>query len=158
MFCHFRSKIRVCGNRCHTHSFKDEDNREMPLDAEKNKLQNWYLGVLKFWKCWKFGDFFNILFLFLQKIAQISKFSKNQNTCTRRASKKCMYQVSSHSGTPQNTNHRHHSLHKRCFYSILNVKNCYFSGHLDVIPCNSIYSFYSDFYATNYVLRSCFAF
>ena len=26
-----------------------------------------------------------------------------------------------------------HSLHKRCFYSILNMKNGYFSGHLDVI-------------------------
>ena len=55
-----------------------------------------------------------------------------------------MYQVSSH------------SLHKHCFYSILNVKNGYFSGHLDVIQCKSIYSFYSDFYATNDVLRSFF--
>ena len=36
----------------------------------------------------------------------------------------------------------------------LNLKNGYFSGHLDVIPCNSVYSFYSDFCATNDVLRS----
>ena len=57
-----------------------------------------------------------------------------------------MYQVSSH------------SLHKRCFYSILNVKNGYFSGHLDVIQCNSIYSCYSDFYPTNDVLKSFFSF
>ena len=48
MFCNFRSKIRVCGNRCHTLSFEDEDNRKMPVDAEKNKLQNCDLGFLKF--------------------------------------------------------------------------------------------------------------
>ena len=48
MFSHFRSKIRVCGNRCHTLNFKDEDNREIPVDAEKNNLQNCYLGFLKF--------------------------------------------------------------------------------------------------------------
>ena len=35
----------------------------MPVDAEKNTLQNCYLGFLKLWKFW---DFFN-LFLFLQK-------------------------------------------------------------------------------------------
>ena len=29
---------------------KDGDNRKMPVDAEKNKLQNCYLGFLKFWK------------------------------------------------------------------------------------------------------------
>ena len=140
MFCHFRSKIRVCGNRCNTLSFKDEDNRKMPVDAKKNKLQNCYLGFSKFWKFWKFRNIFN--FLFLQK--KNSTFSKKRNICTRRVSKECMYQVSSD------------SLHKRCFYSILNVKNGYFSGHLDVMQCNSKYSFYSDFYATNDVLRSFF--
>ena len=146
MFCHFRSKIRVCGNRCHTLSFKDEDNRKMPIDAEKNKLQNCYLGFLKFWKFWKFWDFFNIFFYFFKKSPKISKFSKNRNICTRRDSKECMYQVSSN------------SFHKCGFYSTLNVKNGYFSGHLGVIPCISIFSFYSDFYATNDVLRSFFAF
>ena len=40
----------------------------------------------------------------------------------------------------------------------LNLKNGYLSGHLDVIPCSPIYSFYSDFYATNDVLRSFVAF
>ena len=29
----------------------------MPVDADKNKLQNWYVGFSKFWKIWKFGDF-----------------------------------------------------------------------------------------------------
>ena len=144
MFCHFRSKIRVCGNHCHTLSFKDEDNRKMSVDAEKNKLQNCYLGFLKFWKFW---DFFNIFFYyFFQKIPQNFKIFKNRNICTRRDSKECMYQVSSN------------SRHKRGFYSTLNVKNGYFSGHLDVLRCISIFSFYSDFYATNDVLRSFFAF
>ena len=64
MFCHFRSKIRVCGNHCHTLSFKDENNQKRPLDAEKNKLQNCYLGFLKFWK---FGEFFNIFFFIFSK-------------------------------------------------------------------------------------------
>ena len=36
--------------------------------------------------------------------------------CTIRASKECMYQVASH------------SLNKRCFYSILNVKMATFQG------------------------------
>ena len=39
----------------------------MPVDAEKNKLQNYYLGFLKFWKFWKFWDFFNIFFIFFSK-------------------------------------------------------------------------------------------
>ena len=146
MFCHFRTKIRVCGNCCHTLSFKDEDNQKMPVDAEKNKLQNCYHRFLKFWKFWKFWDFFNIFFLFFKKSPKISKFSKKQNICTRRVSKECMYQVSSN------------FLHKCGFYSTLNVKNDYFSGHLGVIPCISVFSFYSDFYATNDVLRSFFAF
>ena len=44
------------------------------------------------------------------------------------------------------------------FYSTLNLKNDNFLGHLDVVPCISIFSFYSDFHATNDVLGSCFAF
>ena len=96
------------------------------------------LEILKF-----FQHFF---FYFSQKSPQISNFSKNRNICTRRDSKECMYQFSST------------SLHKRGFYSTLNVKNGYFSGHLDVLRCISIFSFYSDFYATNDVLRSFFAF
>ena len=39
-----------------------------------------------------------------------------------------MYQVSSY------------SFQKRCSYSILNVKNSCFSGHLDVIPCSSLHA------------------
>ena len=54
-----------------------------------------------------------------KKSPQISKFSKTRNTCTRRDTKECMYKVS------------RNSLHKRGFYSTLNVKNGYFSGHLD---------------------------
>ena len=76
---------------------------------------------LKFWKFWKFLDFFIVFYFYQKKSPQNSKFSKKRSICTRRASKVCMYQVSSH------------SLHKRCFYSILIVKNGYFSGHLDVI-------------------------
>ena len=68
-------KQGFCWTRCHTLSFKDEDNRKMPFDAEKNQLQNCYFGFLKFWKFWKFGDFFNI-FLFLQKIPQNFKMLK----------------------------------------------------------------------------------
>ena len=85
-------------------------------------------------------EIFSTFFIIFTKIPQISNFSKNRNTSTIRASIECMYQVSSH------------SLHKSCLYSILNVKNGYFSGHLDVIQCNSIYSFFFDFYATNDVL------
>ena len=59
---------------------------------------------------------FNIFFLFLQKIRPNFKTIKNRNICTRRASKECMYQVSSN------------SLHKRCFYSILNVTIATFQG------------------------------
>ena len=146
MFCHFRSKISVCGNRCHTLSFKDEDNQKIPVDAEKNKLQNSYLGFLKFWKFWKFWDFSTFFFYFFKNSPKISKFSKNRNICTRWGSEECMYQISSN------------SLHKCGFYSTLNVKNGFLSGHLGVIPCISRFSFYSNFYATNDVLRSFFAF
>ena len=142
MFCHFRSKIRVCGNRCHTLSFKDEDNQKMPVDAEKNKLQKLLPRIFEILKILKILRFFQHFFLFFNKSPKISKFSKNRNICTRRDPKECMYQVSSN------------SLHKRGFYSTLNVKNGYFSGHLDVLRCISIFSFHSDFYATNYVLRS----
>ena len=69
------------------------------------------LGICRF-----FQQFY---FYFYKKSPK--NFEKKMNICTRRASKECMYQVSSH------------SLHKRCFDSILNVKNGYFSGHLDVI-------------------------
>ena len=54
--------------------------------------------------------FFQYFFLLKKKIPQISNFSKKRNICTRRDSKECMYQVSSN------------SLHKRGFYSTLNVK------------------------------------
>ena len=87
----------------------------MPVDAEKNELQNCYLGFFKFWKVWKFWDSFQHFFYFFHKIPHISKFSKNRNIC--RDSKECMYHVSSN------------SLHKCGFYSTLNVKNDYFSGH-----------------------------
>ena len=125
---------------------KDEDNQKMSVDAEKNKLQNCHLGFWKFWKFWKFWDFTTFFFIFFEKSPQISKFSKNRNICTRRDSKERMYYVSSN------------SLYKCGFYSTLNVENGYFSGHLGVIPWISIFSFYSDFYATNDVLRSFFAF
>ena len=48
----------------------------MPVDAEKNKLQNCYLGFLKFWNFLKFWDFFNIFFLFFKKIPQNFKIFK----------------------------------------------------------------------------------
>ena len=119
----------------------------MSVDAEKNKLQNCYLGFWKFWKCRKFWDFFNIFFIFFfQKISPNFKIFKKRNMCTRRDSKEGMYQVSSN------------ALHKCGFHSAWNVKNGYFSGHLGVIPCISIFSYYSDFYATTDVLRSFFAF
>ena len=78
---------------------------------------------------------------FCKKIPKIQNVQK-RNICARRASEECMYQVSSN------------SLQKRGFYSVLESENGHFSGHLNVIPCISIYSFYSDFYATNDVLKS----
>ena len=118
----------------------------MPVDAEKNNLQNCYLGFVMFWKFWKFWDFFQHFFLFFQKIPPNLNIFKNRNICTRRDSKECLYQV------------LRNSLHKCGFYRTLNVKNGYFSRHLGVIPWITIFSFYSDFYATNDVLRSFFAF
>ena len=91
MFCHFRSKMRVCGNHCHTLSFKDEDNLKMPVDAEKNKLQNCCLGFFKFWKFWKFWDFFQH-FIFSKNPPKFQNFQKNgiyvlgetlKNLCTK---------------------------------------------------------------------------
>ena len=122
--------MRVCGNRCHALIFKDKDNRKTLVYAEKNGLQNCYLRFLKLWKYWKFWDVFQY-FLSLQKIPPNFKIFKNRNTCTRKSPKNCMYQVS------------RNSRHKRCFYTILNVKNGYFSGYLilDAMPCNSIYPF-----------------
>ena len=89
MFCHFRSKIRVCGNRCHTLSFKDDDNQKTPVDAENNKLQDCYLGFSKFGNFGNFEIFST--FLLFKKSPQISKFSKTgiyvleetlKNVCT----------------------------------------------------------------------------
>ena len=50
----------------------------MPVDAEKNKLQNCYLGFFKFWKFWKFWDFFIIFLFFFQK--NPPKFQNFQKT------------------------------------------------------------------------------
>ena len=98
MFCHFRSKIRVCGNRCYTLSFKDEDKRKISVDAEKNKPQNCYLGFLNFWKFGKFWDFLNIFYFFKKIPPKFQNFSKSRNICrTRKDFKECMYQVSSNS-------------------------------------------------------------
>ena len=118
MFCHFRSKIRVCGNRYHTFIFKDKDKRKIFVYAEKNGLQNSYLGFLKVRKFWKF-EIFQHIFYICKTSSKISKLT-NRNICTRIASKECMYQVSNN------------SLHIRCYYSILNVKNGFFSGHFDL--------------------------
>ena len=76
MFCHFRSKIRVCGNRCHTLSFKDEDNRKMPVDAEKNKLQKLLSRIFEILKILKILRFFQHFFLFFQKIPPNFKIFK----------------------------------------------------------------------------------
>ena len=46
----------------------------MPVDAEKNKLQNCYLGFLKFWKILRF--FQN--FLFKKKIPPNFKIKKTE--------------------------------------------------------------------------------
>ena len=90
--------------------------------------------------------FFQRFFFIFSKNSRKFKMFKKRNICNRRSSKECMFQVSSN------------FLQKRVFYSILNVKNGYFSGHLDLIPCISIYSVYSNFYAINDDLRSFFAF
>ena len=83
MFCNFRSKIRVCGNRCHTLSFKDEDNRKMPVDAEKNKLQNCYLKIFEIVTILeKKLRFFSTFFYFFKKIPQNFKILKKRNLCT----------------------------------------------------------------------------
>ena len=50
----------------------------MPVDAEKNKLQNWYVGFSKFWK---FENFSTFLFYLQKKNPQISKFSKKNEIC-----------------------------------------------------------------------------
>ena len=72
---------------------------------------------------------FNIFYIYIFFFKNPPKFQifKNRNICTRRDSKECMYQVSSN------------YLQRRGFYSTLNVKNGYFSGHLAVVPCISIY-------------------
>ena len=68
----------------------------MPVDSEKNKLQNLLsrifdiLKILEIWKFWKFWVCFNIFFIF-QKSTQISKLKKKQNIRTRGDSKECMY-------------------------------------------------------------------
>ena len=89
MFCHFRSKIRVCGNRCHTLSFKDENNRKMPVDAEKNKLQNWIFEILKILKNF---EIFSTFFIFSQNPPKFQNFQKTgiyvldetlKNVCTK---------------------------------------------------------------------------
>ena len=48
----------------------------MPLDAEKNKVQNCYLGFLN---CQNFGNFEFFQHFFFKKSSKISKFSKNRN-------------------------------------------------------------------------------
>ena len=46
----------------------------MPVDAEKNELQNCYLGFLKFWKFWKFWDFFQHFFILKKNHAKFQNF------------------------------------------------------------------------------------
>ena len=48
----------------------------MPLHAEKNNLQNCYLGDFGILKFWKVGDFFNIFFV--QQIPPNFKIFKKQ--------------------------------------------------------------------------------
>ena len=144
MFCHFRSKIRVCGNHSHTLIVNDKDNRKGLVYAEKNGLQNCYLGLLKYVTFWKFGDFFHIIFIFA-KIPKFLNFQKTgvyeleeplKNVCT-------MFQVISFINV--------------VFIAFWMWKIVTFQG-IWKIQCNSICSFNSDFYATNDVLRSFFAF
>ena len=89
---------------------------------------------------WNFENFENFE-IFSKNPPKFKNFQKT-GIYVLEKTKECMYQVSSN------------SLHKCGFYSTLNVKNGYFSGHLGVIPCISIFPFYSDFYARNDVLRS----
>ena len=147
MLRHFRSKIRVCGNRCHTLILKDKDNQKRWHTQEEwaTKLLSRIFEILKILEIF---EIFQHCFLFFKKKTDPNfKSSKNGIYVLEETLKNvCTYQVSSN------------SLQKRGFYSTLNVKNSYFSGHLAVVPCISIYvySFYSDFYATNDVLGSFF--
>ena len=113
-------------NRCQTLIFEDRDNRNKLVTQNRMGYKTAISEFFKFGKFWKFGDFFHILFF--AKNPQKFQMFKNRIICTRQAPKECMYQFSSN------------SLHKQGFYNILNVKNGYFSGHLDVIQCNTTYS------------------
>ena len=64
----------------------------MPVDAEKNKLQNCHLGFLNFENFENFGIFSTFFYYFFKKSPQISKFSKTgiyvleetlKNVCTK---------------------------------------------------------------------------
>ena len=73
---------------------------------------------LKFLVIWRLYQHF--VFVFAKKIPNFQIFKKPEYRYwyVRIVSEECMWQVSSS------------SVQKRCFYSILNVKNGNFSGHL----------------------------
>ena len=62
MFCHFRSKIRVCGNRCQSLTFKDKDDRKMYTQ----KRMGYKTAIPDFWNFVNFGKFkiFSTFFYF----------------------------------------------------------------------------------------------
>ena len=112
------------------------------------KRISYKIAISDFLNFENFGNFeilSTFFFIFSKNPPKFQNFQKT-GIYVLEETKECMYQVLSN------------SLHKRGFYSTLNVKNGYFSGHLDVLRCISIFSFYSDFYATNDVLRPFFAF
>ena len=80
MPCHFRSKIRVCGNRCRTLTLEIKTIEKGKYTKKKEWATKLLSRILKFGKFWKFGDFLPRFVLFLQKNSL--KFQNFQKTGT----------------------------------------------------------------------------
>ena len=75
MFCHFRYKTSVCGNRCHTLIIKDRQSEKIGIRKIEcaTQLLSLSFEILKLLGIWIFFQHF----YFCKKSLKISKFSKN---------------------------------------------------------------------------------
>ena len=153
MFCNFRSKIRVCGNRCHTLILKSKDNRKSL--AYSNRM-GYKPAISDFWNFENFGNFdiFSTFFIFFQKIPpNLKNFKKKNGIYVLEEPVKNVWLCTKFQVVPfRNVVFIELSMWKMATFQGIQV--------VQVVPCISIFSFYYNCYAyaTNDVLRSLFAF
>ena len=142
MFCRFRQKIRVYGNRSHRYSFKATINWLIWNDVELVELQNYHPGFLKVWTFWHKSQILTF-FSFWNFLSSKSIFL-NKKTYNMLEGNRWWICVQISSRYLQNW--------------LKHVKNRHFSRHFETLPWFPEFYFLTNFYASKSVLMLFFAF